>query len=74
MYESDGEDVVDLLNIDSPEALFERLNALYWRKNPLTACYYCNGWLSYDTKPVPVAVQYEAGEQPVLPSYTEKKA
>lgn len=72
LYESDGEDVVDLLNTVSPEVLFERLNALYWRKVPLTACYYCNGWLSYDTKPVPVAVQYAAGEQPVLPSYSKQ--
>lgn len=72
LYESDGEDVVDLLNTDSPEALFERLNALYWRKAPLTACRYCNGWLPYVTKPVPVAVQYAAGEQPVLPDYSGK--
>ncbi len=72
LYSSDGEDIVDLQTSGSPETLLEQLKALYWREQPLNACYYCNGWLPYATKPVPVAAQYEAGEQPVLPSYSGK--
>ena len=72
LYETDGEDVFDLLAPSSPETLFKKFNDLYWREEPLTACRFCNGWLAYATKPVPVAVQYDAGEQPVLPSYSER--
>lgn len=69
MYESDGEDVIDLLAPLSREELFGKLSALYWREKPLTACRYCNGWTAYATRPVPVAEQYAPGEQPVLPAY-----
>lgn len=71
LYKSDGEDVIDLLAPSSPDALFEKLSSLYWREEPLTACRYCNGWLAYATKPVPVAVQYESNEQPGLPNYSK---
>lgn len=69
MYETEGGDIVDLLSDASPEELSALLNALYWREEPLTACRYCNGWLPYATKPVPVAEQCMPNETPVLPSY-----
>lgn len=72
LYHSDGTDVIDVLNAESPQALFEHLETLYWRVDPLKACSYCNGWLPYATKSVPVARQYEPGEIPVLPSYGER--
>lgn len=72
LYSSDGEDLIDLLSPGSPETLLQQLKTLYWRENPLNACRYCNGWLPYATKPVPVGMQYEAGEQPVLPSYSKQ--
>ena len=72
IYSSDGEDLIDLLSPGSPETLLQQLKTLYWRESPLNACRYCNGWLPYATKPVPVGMQYEAGEQPVLPSYSKQ--
>jgi len=71
LYQPDGEDVFDIRNTTSSQELLDKLNALYWREKPLNACYYCNGWLPYATKPVPVAVQYQEGERPVLPTYRE---
>jgi len=69
MYETEGGDIVDLLSSSTSEELFKQLNELYWREAPLTACRYCNGWLPYATKPVPVAEQCLKGERPMLPSY-----
>jgi len=71
LYETDDGDIVDLLAPASSDELFQQLDKLYWRKDPLTACRYCNGWFSYATRSVPVAVQYGPGEQPVLPTYQE---
>ena len=71
LYESSAEDYVDLMEDMSPELLFEQLNKFYWSKTPLLACKYCNGWAHYATKPVPVAQQYKADEQPVFPDYAE---
>lgn len=73
LYQSDGEDVVDITKVTSSEDLFQKLKSLYWRSQPLEACRYCNGWLAYATKPVPVAIQYERSEQPCLPQYKAEK-
>jgi len=70
LYQAEGGDVVDVLS-ETQEPMIDRLTALYWRQEPLTACYYCNGWLPYATKPVPVAVQYQEGERPILPTYRD---
>lgn len=71
VYEPDGGDVIDIINTTSADDLLERFRALYSRERPLTACRYCNGWLPYATKPVPVAEQYHQGEQPCLPQYDQ---
>ena len=69
LYPMDHKDYVDINESKSPEDLFEQLDSLYWEKTPLTACRYCNGWLHYATKPIPVAQQCEVGEQPEFPVY-----
>lgn len=71
LYESDGEDVISILNTGSSEELLQRFRSLYWRTSPLNACRYCNGWLAHATKPVPVAKQYQKGEIPQLPKYDQ---
>lgn len=71
LYDTESEDIIDLLLPSTSDDLFKQLNDLYWREAPLTACRYCNGWLPYATKPVPVAVQYQEGERPVLPAYRD---
>lgn len=69
LYDSDGEDIFNILQTDSSKRLWTKLNELYWREAPLGACYYCNGWLPYATKPVPVAEQYRCNEHPSFPQY-----
>jgi len=69
LYQPCGKDYVDLMADTSAEELRRQLNELYWEETPLTACKYCNGWLPYATKPVPVAQQCGVGEQPEFPKY-----
>lgn len=69
LYPNGESDVVDILHATSTEALFKELNTLYYSEKPLGACYICNGWSPYNAAPVPVAVQYQAGEIPVAPSF-----
>lgn len=69
LYDAKSRDFVDLNEDFSTKNLFQSLNNLYWGVQPLTACYYCNGWLPYATKPIPVAEQYALDEYPQLPRY-----
>ena len=73
LYQPCSKDYVDLMNDISAEELKRKLNELYWEETPLTACKYCNGWLPYATKPVPVAQQCGVGEQPEFPRYGDER-
>lgn len=68
-YQPYDGDFVDVLTETKTAGLFESLDRLYWKESPLAACRFCNGWLPYATKPVPVAEQYGHGEKPSFPRY-----
>ncbi len=68
LFEEVSDDFVDIMETPT-ERLKGSFENLYTKKEPLTACKYCNGWLPYATKEIPVAEQCPNGVSPEFPKY-----